>query len=179
MHHTHIPSDAPFLIFSLYFSLLLLLFRSLLSPFNFLVPLSFLTPVLLCAYIQSGLSGLSELGTPRGGSVRIQHRPPKHPSGSSIAAATSGSASAVETSRFPKLDECAHFHYDVVDLGPLTVCHSTLFRGPVVNLCCFDAPNTGYQLKKELEEKKQEKEKERERERGTRRAVKGEGAAEI
>ncbi|XP_046443068.1 rho GTPase-activating protein 32-like isoform X3 [Daphnia pulex] len=84
----------------------------------------------------SGLSGLSELGTPRGGSVRIQHRPPKHPvlSSSSNAAGAAGAsgmivtscspssaAAAVETSRFPKLDECAHFHYDVVDLGPLTV----------------------------------------------------------
>lgn len=84
---------------------------------------------------QSGLSGLSELGTPRGGSVRIQHRPPKHPvmsAGGSVASAAgaggiascspSSAAAAVETSRFPKLDECAHFHYDVVDLGPLTVC---------------------------------------------------------
>ncbi|EFX84422.1 hypothetical protein DAPPUDRAFT_46980 [Daphnia pulex] len=33
----------------------------------------------------------------------------------------SSAAAAVETSRFPKLDECAHFHYDVVDLGPLTI----------------------------------------------------------
>ncbi|KAI9551394.1 hypothetical protein GHT06_021727 [Daphnia sinensis] len=82
----------------------------------------------------SGLSGLSELGTPRGGSVRIQHRPPKHPvmsAGGNVGSAAgasgiascspSSAAAAVETSRFPKLDECAHFHYDVVDLGPLTI----------------------------------------------------------
>lgn len=72
---------------------------------------------------QSGLSGLSELETPRGGSVRIQHRPPKHGTVSSLPGGSSGSPSsnAASSSRFPKLDECAHFHYDVVDLGPLTV----------------------------------------------------------
>lgn len=85
---------------------------------------------------QSGLSGLSEVETSRGGSVRIQHRPPRHPSGggNSVVGASSVvtlgvpsssagvvSTNVTHTSRFPKLDECAHFHYDVVDLGPLAV----------------------------------------------------------
>jgi hypothetical protein len=48
----------------------------------------------------------------RGGSIRIQHL---------TAAATSGSP-ADGRSRFPKLDECAHFHYEQVELGPFQVC---------------------------------------------------------
>jgi hypothetical protein len=49
----------------------------------------------------------------------------------------SSAAAAVETSRFPKLDECAHFHYDVVDLGPLTV---RLFGAArLVLFCLFGA----------------------------------------
>jgi hypothetical protein len=49
----------------------------------------------------------------------------------------SSAAAAVETSRFPKLDECAHFHYDVVDLGPLTV--RLFWAARLVLFCLFGA----------------------------------------
>lgn len=115
--------------------------------FSLCVSATFLFMFFVCSFNdqqnqQSGLSGLSELGTPRGGSVRIQHRPPKHPANMSssnnaggvagviTSCSPSSAAAAVETSRFPKLDECAHFHYDVVDLGPLTVRFNSL-------LCVF------------------------------------------
>lgn len=168
--HTQLPSDAPFLC-SVQFTSFLFFFKYILflSPFNFVFiiakkfPLSFfgcffflfslcvsatfLFMFFVCSFNdqqnqQSGLSGLSELGTPRGGSVRIQHRPPKHPANMSssnnaggvagviTSCSPSSAAAAVETSRFPKLDECAHFHYDVVDLGPLTVRFNSL-------LCVF------------------------------------------
>lgn len=41
-----------------------------------------------------------------GGSVRIHHLTGVSPDG---------------RSRFPKLEECAHFHYEHVELGPLQV----------------------------------------------------------
>jgi hypothetical protein len=77
--------------------------------------------------LQSGLCAASEVGTPRGGSIRIQH----------VTAAAAAAASSAPGShhvphagsslgedapvRFPRLDECAHFHYDHVELGPLQV----------------------------------------------------------
>lgn len=56
--------------------------------------------------------------SPRGTSIRIQHL---------TAAAAAAAAAAAQPppegrSRFPKLDECAHFHYDFVELSPLQVC---------------------------------------------------------
>ncbi|CAB3375007.1 Hypothetical predicted protein [Cloeon dipterum] len=70
----------------------------------------------------SGLCAASEMGTSRGGSIRIQHV---------TAAAAAAAASSAPSSlcsggeelpaRFPRLDECAHFHYDHVELGPLQV----------------------------------------------------------
>ena len=88
---------------------------------------------MFCLDPQSGLSGFSELGTQRGGSVRIQHRPPKHPLAAAGGATVAGS---VQTSRFPKLDECAHFHYEVVDLGPLTVFSFSIIH-PFIYSCLF------------------------------------------
>jgi len=59
---------------------------------------------------QSGLCNASELESSRGGSIRIQH--------------VTGISNASEgRSRFPKLDECAHFHYEHVEIGPLQVCN--------------------------------------------------------
>ena len=88
---------------------------------------------------QSGLSNSTELVS-RGGSVRvIQQRRDAAPApfSSSAAAAAAASASAASGpvpaasaaaadagTRFPKLEECAHFHYDVVDLGSLAVSRS-------------------------------------------------------
>lgn len=47
----------------------------------------------------------------RGGSIRIQR----------LTAPASSSSPADGRSRFPKLDECAHFHYEQVELGPFQV----------------------------------------------------------
>ena len=57
---------------------------------------------------QSGLCSSSELETSRG-SIRIQH--------------LTGSSHGMEasTSRFPRLEECAHFHYEFAEIGPLQV----------------------------------------------------------
>ncbi|KAK6645408.1 hypothetical protein RUM43_001685 [Polyplax serrata] len=57
---------------------------------------------------KSGLCGVSELETSKWGSIKIQH--------------VTGLGTASEgKSRFPKLDECAHFHYEHVEIGPLKV----------------------------------------------------------
>ncbi|PSN48778.1 hypothetical protein C0J52_05190 [Blattella germanica] len=66
----------------------------------------------------------------RGGSIRIQHL-------TAAAAATSGSP-ADGRSRFPKLDECAHFHYEQVELGPFQVC---LYDEELKPLACEDSEN--------------------------------------
>ena len=68
-------------------------------------------PAVTCFMFQSGLCAATEMESSRGGSIRIQHL---------TAAATSGSP-ADGRSRFPKLDECAHFHYEQVELGPFQV----------------------------------------------------------
>ena len=47
------------------------------------------------------------LQAPRSGSVRTKH---------------SSGSSQESSSRFPKLEDCAHFHYDFVDFGFLQVC---------------------------------------------------------
>ena len=38
-----------------------------------------------------------------------------------IASATSVAASEMNQSRFPRLQSCAHFHYEFTDIGPITV----------------------------------------------------------
>ncbi|XP_049838628.1 GTPase-activating protein CdGAPr isoform X8 [Schistocerca gregaria] len=60
---------------------------------------------------KSGLCAATEMESARGGSIRIQH----------LTGATAGVAGEGR-SRFPKLDECAHFHYEAVELGPLQIC---------------------------------------------------------
>lgn len=58
-----------------------------------------------------GLCGEEEVRTVAvsgGGSLRIQHL-------------TGVSPNNEGKSRFPKLEDCAHFHYDNVDLAPLQV----------------------------------------------------------
>ena len=95
------------------------------------------------------------MGTPRGGSVRIQHRPPRHPSGNAVvpAAAAEASAASVHAPRFPKLDECAHFHYDVVDLGPLAVTtmwrEEEIWREPIVIIAVFSSSSTDPVVRRE------------------------------
>ncbi|XP_069691130.1 GTPase-activating protein CdGAPr isoform X3 [Periplaneta americana] len=76
----------------------------------------------------SGLCAATEMESSRGGSIRIQHL---------TAAATSGSPSDGR-SRFPKLDECAHFHYEQVELGPFQVC---LYDEELKPLACEDSEN--------------------------------------
>ncbi|KAL0280773.1 UNVERIFIED_CONTAM: hypothetical protein PYX00_001975 [Menopon gallinae] len=57
--------------------------------------------------VLSGLCNTSELESSRG-SIRIQH-------------VTGLPNTAEGRSRFPKLDECAHFHYEHVEIGPLQI----------------------------------------------------------
>ena len=67
---------------------------------------------------QSGLCTSSELETSRG-SIRIQH--------------LTGSSHGIESSssRFPLLEECAHFHYEFAEIGPLQVGSNILFRNSI------------------------------------------------
>ena len=65
-----------------------------------------------CWCLQSGLCAATEMESSRGGSIRIQH----------LTAAVTSISPAGGRSRFPKLDECAHFHYEQVELGPFQVC---------------------------------------------------------
>jgi len=65
-----------------------------------------------CLCLQSGLCAATEMESSRGGSIRIQH----------LTAAATCVSPAGGRSRFPKLDECAHFHYEQVELGPFQVC---------------------------------------------------------
>jgi len=85
---------------------------------------------------QSGIWEASEVETARGGSIRIQHltsisgvvpRPLSTTSvasssgfGNGLASGGMGS-SGLASSRFPKLEECAHFHYDFLELPSLKV----------------------------------------------------------
>lgn len=77
---------------------------------------------------QSGLCAASEVGTPRGGSIRIQHvtaaaaaAASSAPGSHSVPFQSGSSLGDDAPARFPRLDECAHFHYDHVELGPLQV----------------------------------------------------------
>lgn len=42
-----------------------------------------------------------------------------------IPEARAGELAGHEPCRFPKLEECAHFHYEKVQLGPIAVCLQT------------------------------------------------------
>lgn len=81
---------------------------------------------LLCyviLYFQSGIWEASEVETSKG-SIRIQHLTAVATSLRSVSAAsgaTSLTGGTPSTSRFPKLEECAHFHYDYVELPVLKV----------------------------------------------------------
>merc|ERR1712194_516500 len=97
---------------------------------------------------QSGLCSSSELETSRGGHIRIQHLTAAASStstgncstiglgrhgGHGGLSCTSGSASGLmasavgaeagemNQSRFPRLQSCAHFHYEFTDIGPISL----------------------------------------------------------
>ena len=64
----------------------------------------------LTLIFQSGLCSSSELETSRG-SIRIQH----------LTGANHHPATESAAARFPRLEECAHFHYEFAEIGPLQV----------------------------------------------------------
>ena len=105
---------------------------------------------ILSFLLQSGLCSSSELETSRGGHIRIQHLTAAASStstgncstiglgrhgGHGGLSCTSGSASGlmasavgcgaeageINQSRFPRLQSCAHFHYEFTDIGPISV----------------------------------------------------------
>jgi hypothetical protein len=105
---------------------------------------------ILSFLLQSGLCSSSELETSRGGHIRIQHLTAAASStstgncstiglgrhgGHGGLSCTSGSASGLmasaggcgaeagemNQSRFPRLQSCAHFHYEFTDIGPISV----------------------------------------------------------
>ena len=72
----------------------------------------------LTVMFQSGLCSSSELETSRG-SIRIQHL-----TGANHHPPTESSAV-----RFHRLEECAHFHYEFTEIGPLQVReHQSIFQ---------------------------------------------------
>jgi len=71
--------------------------------------------------LQSGFCAASEMGTSRGGSIRIQHVTAAAAAAASSAPSSLCSGGEELPARFPRLDECAHFHYDHVELAPLQV----------------------------------------------------------
>ena len=70
-------------------------------------------------FLQSGLCSSSELETSRG-SIRIQHLTATSNTVNGSLKSNSTTCKT-EQSRFPRLEECAHFHYDFTDIGPLVV----------------------------------------------------------
>lgn len=79
-----------------------------------------------CLCLQSGLCAATEMESSRGGSIRIQH----------LTAAATCVSPAGGRSRFPKLDECAHFHYEQVELGPFQVCVGLYYGIKVKRSAC-------------------------------------------
>ena len=57
--------------------------------------------------LQSGLCSSSEVATSRG-CIKIRHL-------------TSTAQNEPQTARFPRMEECAHFHYEFAEIGPLQV----------------------------------------------------------
>ena len=64
---------------------------------------------------QSGLCSSSQLETSRG-SIRIHHL-----TGSMGGGLAPGSQPNKDQSRFPRLEDCAHFHYEITEIGPIKV----------------------------------------------------------
>ena len=84
------------------------------------------------SFLQSGLCSSSELETSRG-SIRIQHltATSNTVNGSLKAGIISNcknSTNAEHQTRFPRIEDCAHFHYDFTDIGPLVVSVSAALR---------------------------------------------------
>ena len=84
------------------------------------------------SFLQSGLCSSSELETSRG-SIRIQHltATSNTVNGSLKAGIISNcknSTNAEHPTRFPRIEDCAHFHYDFTDIGPLVVSVSAALR---------------------------------------------------
>ena len=70
---------------------------------------------------QSGLCSSSELETSRG-SIRIQHLTATSNTVNGPLKSNSNCSKLLpEHSRFPRIEESAHFHYDFTDIGPLVV----------------------------------------------------------
>lgn len=70
--------------------------------------------VVLCLVLQSGLCVSGDVGDGRGG-PRITH----------LTGSVGGGGVVEDEPRFPRLDQCAHFHYEYVELPPLQVRTST------------------------------------------------------
>ena len=99
----------------------------------------------LSFYLQSGLCSSSELETSRG-HIRIQHLTAAASSSTStgncstIGLRCTSASSEMNQSRFPRLQTCAHFHYDFTDIGPISVIASSeaVVRGRSSRLASLD-----------------------------------------
>ncbi len=102
----------------------------------------------LFSWFQNGLCSSSELETSRG-SIRIQHLtaaatanpaggPNLGPGGiSGNHGLSGGSEINGQTTRFPRLEECAHFHYEYTDIGPISVRRHTIPIRIYCHFTCF------------------------------------------
>lgn len=79
--------------------------------------------------MQSGIWEASEVETSRG-SIRIQHLTAVSTGPRPLSCSVTSGSSVGPLShnpRFPKLEECAHFHYDVLELPVLKVISNEIF----------------------------------------------------
>ena len=78
---------------------------------------SFDNPLIKFFFFQSGLCSSSNLETSRG-SIRIHHLTGSL--GGGLGSGLSGQP-LKDQPRFPRLEDCAHFHYEFTEVGPISV----------------------------------------------------------
>ena len=94
----------------------------------------------MCVSSEAGCDGgrLSLSGVGVGGSVRITHKTGSSSVmgiGSGFGGGGSSSGLSIDdgATRFPRLDQCAHFHYEYVELPPITVSTLSVLWHPSLN----------------------------------------------